>query len=201
MRLGCATCDRWAQEPPGAERGARRGRAGGGASRRGGGFAGGAFGGFGFASFADMGFDPEASSWGFDPDTGSFWFYEEARPRRSAAGWAWTEFDAGDGGGGRTHAERESAGGSGRRGGQGRQRRGEAEAEGGRPGCAVASSMRVLGLAAGRPLTGELLRAAWKTKALENHPDRHPEPAKPAAEARFRQAHEAYTLLQQRLAL
>jgi len=188
---------------------ARRSRSGSFRSGAGGGFGGSGFGSFGFASFADL--DEEEFSFSFSSG-------------RDRGGWTWAEFDVGDLRGERTYAHFD-LGSSGRRGGS-QQRRGgggdgdsdeswdgrnrsrardgggsrsRAKSEGGGSSCPVASSLRVLGLEAGGPLTGDLLRAAWKTKALENHPDRHPEPAKPAAEARFRQAHEAYVLLQSRL--
>ncbi len=148
----------------------------------------------------------------------------EPKQRRGAARWTWAEFDMGDGGGGRTYAEFDlrggrsrarsafdtdrntdrsnawagSSGGRARSGANGSEGRVRGEGSGGQ----VAASLRALGLEAGLglgALTGDLLRSAWRAKALENHPDRHPEPAKPAAEARFRQAHDAYLLQQARL--
>ena len=149
----------------------------------------------------------------------------EPKQRRGRTRWTWAEFDMGDGGGERTYAEFDlrgarrharsafdtdrnadrsnawaGSGGGGARAGAGG---GEGRVCGEGSGGQVGASLRALGLEAGLglgALTGDLLRSAWRAKALENHPDRHPETAKPAAEARFRQAHDAYVLLQARLA-
>ena len=151
-----------------------------------------------------------------DPDADS-----EPKQRRGGARWTWAEFDMGDGGGERTYAEFDlrgarrrarsafdtdrgsawagSGGGGARSGANNSEGRAREDSSGGK----VAASMKALGLEAGiglGALTRDLLRSAWRAKALENHPDRHPETAKPAAEARFRQAHDAYLLLQARLA-
>lgn len=58
-----------------------------------------------------------------------------------------------------------------------------------------ASSLKTLGLQTSRGLTSASLRDAFRACALAWHPDRHAGPEKHAAEAKFKEAQTAYTLL------
>ena len=58
-----------------------------------------------------------------------------------------------------------------------------------------ASSLRTLGLQTSRGLTSASLRDAFRACALAWHPDRHAGPEKHVAEAKFKEAQSAYTLL------
>ena len=61
------------------------------------------------------------------------------------------------------------------------------------------NSLRLLGLSAAAPLTSKALKDAFKAAALHHHPDRHacsPPAERQAAEARFKQVHAAFQVLQ-----
>lgn len=53
----------------------------------------------------------------------------------------------------------------------------------------------MLGIETGQSLTSTRLRDAFRACALAWHPDRHAGPAKHAAEAKFKEAQTAYTVL------